>query len=181
MNNIAKEAVGVGVTVARLGIAEWVARRVRAGESIYLPLASFVAADILDGVLLRRVGMDTPVRRAADGIVDQLSIARVAYETAQKHPETRKYIAALALRVAAVGVANALHLRKTGEVTKAGNKQRTMGLAAAAFASVASRGQRAHTEVAGVAMLAVGAITGEGYFRGIGVQNDGAIRDLGSI
>ena len=180
MNNIAKEAIGVGVTVARLGIAEWVARRVRAEESIYLPLATFVAADILDGVLLRKVDMDTPVRRVTDGVVDQLSIARVAYETAQKHPETRKHIAALALRAAAVGAANIWHLQKTGEVTKAGNKQRLMGLAAAAFAAIASRGQTAHTEAAGAAMLAVGVITGESYFRGVGVRNDGAIRDLGS-
>lgn len=87
--SIAKEISGLIVTGARYGIAERIARKVRDDEPVTANLAGFVAADIADGAILRKFDADTPLRRVADGVVDHLSIARVSYEAAKKHPASR--------------------------------------------------------------------------------------------
>jgi hypothetical protein len=160
MNKLPKELIGVGVTAARYGIAEWIARRVRDGKSTAIPMAGLVAADILDGV------------------VDQLSVGRVAFEVGKKHPKSRKYIAALALRAVGVGLANGVHLLKTGEVTKGRTKQRAANLSAAAFGVIATTGNETATEIAGTAAVAISVATAPGHFRGVGKRNNGVLREL---
>ncbi|HMS92877.1 MAG TPA: hypothetical protein PKD28_00680 [Candidatus Saccharibacteria bacterium] len=103
MKEIAKQAFGVGLTAARLGMAERMARRVRDDKSIDGDMAAFVAADILDGAILRKFDADTRTRRVADGVIDHLSEIRVAAEVAKKYPETRGIIGVLAVRAAIVG------------------------------------------------------------------------------
>jgi len=92
-NNVAKEIPGLILTGARYVMAERIARKVDSDEPVATDLAGFVAADILDGAILRRFNADTPLRRVADGVVDHLAMARVGYETIKKTP-TRKYISA---------------------------------------------------------------------------------------
>ena len=122
--SVASEIPGLILTAARYGMAELMAEKVRDDKQIGLDLAAFVVADIADGAILRKFDMDTPVRRVADGIVDHLSVARVVYEIAKKHPEARPHIGVLAARALAVGVLNYVHLARTGDVTKGRSKHK---------------------------------------------------------
>lgn len=178
MKQTTKEIIGVGVTAARYGMAEWIARRVRDDKPIGVPLAAFVAADVLDGVVLRKFDMDTPVRRVADGVIDHASVARVAFEVGKKNPESRKYIGLLALRAAGVGIANGLHLLKTGEVTKGNLRQKSTNIASAAFAVVAATNNKEATEIAGAAASVIAVGTAPKHLKGIGRRGPGSIREL---
>lgn len=140
--NIAKEIPGLAITAAWYGIAECIARKVGNNEPVAGDLAAFIAADILDGAILRKFNADTPLRRIADGVFDHLSKIRVGYETAKKNPNAQPYLGIIAARAALVGSANALHLARTGEVTKGQNKQRAANLATTAFGLVAMTGNK---------------------------------------
>lgn len=178
MKQATREIIGVGVTAARYGMAEWIARRVHDNKPIGVPLAAFMATDVLDGVVLRKFDMDSPVRRVADGVIDHASVARVAFEVGKKNPESRKYIGLLALRAAGVGIANGLHLLKTGEVTKGNMRQKSTNIASAAFAIVAAHDNKEATEIAGAAASVVAIGTAPKHFRGIGKKGSGSIREL---
>ena len=178
MNQTTKEIIGVSVTATRYGMAEWISKRLRDGKPIILPMIGFIAADVLDGVILRKFNMDTPVRRVADGVVDHASVARVAFEVARKNPESRKYIGFLALRAASVGIANGPHLLKTGEVTKGNVRQKATNIASAAFGVIASSNNKEATEVAGIAASAIAMGTASKHFKNFGTRGSGPIRVL---
>lgn len=173
-----REIRGLALTAARYGMAEKMAEKVRAEEPITANLAAFVAADIADGVVLREFDLDTPARRLADGVVDHLSVARVGYEVGNKHPEAKPYIGILAVRAALVGTANLIHLIKTGEVTKGRSKQKATNLATAAFALVATNGNRKATNVAGSIASIIAVVTAVPHFKGIGKKHSNGIREL---
>lgn len=175
---LVKQLVGIGVTSARYGLAERMARRVADEQSIDLDMAAFIGADILDGAILREFDADTRTRRVADGLVDHISEVRVATEVAKKYPETRGYIGILAVRAAFVGGLNLFHLIKTGEATKGGVYQRTANLVAAGFALVATRGNERATRVAGAVAAGVAIGTGIMRLKGLGKRHDGITRNL---
>lgn len=176
--SIAKEIPGLLITGARYGMAERIARKVRDDEPVTADLAGFVAADIADGAILRKFDADTPLRRVADGVVDHLSMARVSYEAAKKHPASRLYFGVLAVRAALVGGADALHLAKTGEVTKGRGMQRAANLAAAAFGLVALTGNKKATHVAGAVAAGVSLATALPHFKGVGIRGESGVREL---
>ncbi len=176
--NIAKEIPGLAITGARYGMAERTARKVKNDEPVTGELVGFIVADILDGAILRKFNADTPIRRIADGVVDHLSMIRVGYETAKKNADARPYLGIIAARAALVGGANALHLAKTGEVTKGQNKQRIANLATAAFGLVAMTGNKKATHIAGAVAAGVNLITALPHMKNIGKENEGGIRKL---
>lgn len=176
--SVASEIPGLILTAARYGMAELMAEKVRDDKQIGLDLAAFVVADIADGAILRKFDMDTPVRRVADGIVDHLSVARVVYEIAKKHPEARPHIGVLAARALAVGVLNYVHLARTGEVTKGRSKQKATDLATAAFSLVALTGNKKATQIAGVVASGIALTTAVSHLKGLGKQHESGIREL---
>ena len=172
------EVPGIAITVARLGIAERIAQNVRRDESVIAELGCFLVADVLDGVVLRRFNKDTPIRRAADGIVDQLSVARTMLEVSKKNNAARPYIGLIATRLLSIGVINAAHYAKTGEVTKGNRYQKTTFIAAAGFGLAAATGDKRLTHVAGGAVSAISIATLPPHFRNFGVRSTGSIREL---
>ncbi|NCU41069.1 hypothetical protein EOL73_04945 [Candidatus Saccharibacteria bacterium] len=178
LKSVIKEIPGLVLTGARYAMAESIARKVRNDEPIVGDLAAFMAADVLDGAILRKFNADTPIRRVADGAVDHLSMARAAYETAKKNPDSKTYIGVIAARAVLVGGANALHLSITGEVTKGQNKQRIANLSTAAFALVALTGNKKATHTAGVVSTGIALVTALPHFKGIGNRNESGIRKL---
>ncbi len=178
MNKIASEAIGVGVTAARYGLAEKMARHVRDDKPIGLDMTELIMADVLDGEILRKFDMDTPARRVADGVVDHLSMIRVVGEVAKKYPDSRLYIGILAARAALVGGLGAYHLAQTGEITKGNGKQRITNLATAAFALAAVTGNKKLTHITGAIASGVAVATVPAYFKGLGRLHDGEFRQL---
>lgn len=176
--NICSELVGVAVTSLRLGIAEHMAGQVAEEKSIVSSMASFVAADILDGAILRKYDMDTPIRRIADGVVDHLSVGRVMIEVARNNSSARPYIGILATRAAIVGSLNAVHLARTGEVTKGRHKQKATNLATAAFGIAAASGNKPLTHITGLFASVIAVSTAAHHFRGLGKRRDGVYREL---
>jgi phosphatidylglycerophosphate synthase len=174
--NLAKEIPGLVVTGARYAVAERIARKVSKDEPVAVDLAGFVVADILDGAILRKFDADTPLRRVADGVVDHLSMIGVGFEAAKKYPDSKLYLGILVARAALVGGANALHMAKTGEVTKGQNKQRAANLATAAFGLVALTGNKKATHVAGVIASGISILTAIPHLRNIGKRNESGIR-----
>ena len=173
-----KETIGIAVTAARYGIAEVMAHHVRDDGPIGSDLAIFIAADIADGVVLRYYEMDTPLRRIADGVVDHISVARVAAEVAKSNPSARPYTAFLAARATAVGGLNAVHLATTGEATKGNNHQRSTNLTMAAFALAAASRNKPLTHLTGVVATGVALATLSAHFRKLGQRHDGMLRYL---
>lgn len=154
------------------------AEKIEIDESITLDMAGFIAADIADGAVLRKFDMDTLIRRVADGIIDHLSVGRVSFEIAQKHPSARPYFAALATRAALVGVLNATHLLKTGEATKGEWNQKSTNLATAALVLIANTGNRRATYIAGLVASGIAFSTAPAYLKGLGEKHEGGIRRL---
>jgi hypothetical protein len=164
------EGLGIALTGARYLLAERVARRVRDDKSIVLDMAVLVAADIFDGVLLRKLGLDTPARRVADGAVDHLSVARVMGELAKKNEAARPYIGILAARAAVVGTLNAEHWCRTGEVTKGGSNQKATNLA--------TKGNDTLTHIAGSVASGIAIGTAFAHTKDMGVTHEEGIRKL---
>lgn len=166
------------MTASRYAIAEHMARRISDEQPIITEMLGYIAADIVDGAVLRQFDRDTSIRRIADGVVDHLSVARVAFETAKKYSETRPYIAALAGRAVLVGCLNYAHLHTTGEVTKGGWNQKVTNLAMAAFALVAQTGNSKATNIAGGIASGIAFTTSFAHLRGIGRPHPENIRCL---
>ena len=174
----AKEIPGIMLTAVRYGMAEHMAHKVRDGKPVVLDMAAFIAADVADGAILRQFDMDTPIRRIADGVVDHVSVARVAYETWQNSPNSRPYIGVLATRAALVGGLNALHMALTGEVTKGRANQRATNLATAAFNLAASSGNRNATHIAGIVASGIAVGTAFSHLKDLGKKHASGIREL---
>lgn len=173
-----RELPGIVLTTSRYGLAEQMARRVRDKKTIGLSMAAFIAADVLDGVLLRQFDADGPVRRVADGVVDHVSVVRVMAEVYRQAPESRWPLAIIAGRAAVVGAINAAHLMHTGEVTKGGVYQRASNLATAALAVVAARGNESQVKSAGWLAAGVAVATGAMHLKGFGRLHDCEFRRL---
>ena len=141
-------------------------------------MAVFVAADTLDGAVLRQFNLDTPVRRITDGLVDHLSVARVMLEVARQKPEARPYIGILALRAAVVGGLNLTHLLKTGEVTKGRLNQKATNLAMAGFALTALSGNKKATQITGSIAAGIAAWTATAHLRELGNVHPSGLREL---
>lgn len=177
-HGVLKELPGIALTIARYGMAENMARKVHNNESIVVNMIGFVAADIADGAILRCFDMDTPLRRITDGVVDHVSVARVAFAVAEKYPDTKPYLEILAARAAIVGILNAVHLSTTGEVTKGRSKQKATNLATAAFALAALTGNRKVTHISGVIAATIAAMTVPSHLKSIGKKHPDGIRKL---
>lgn len=176
--SISGEAIGVALTASRLGIAEHMARRIARHKPIASSMAVFVASDIMDGAILRKHDMDTPIRRVADGIVDNLSVGRVMIEITRNNPAARPYIGVLAVRAAFVGGLNALHLAETGEVTKGSSKQKLTNLGMAAFGIAAASGNKPLTHITGLLASAIAISTAPSHLQDIGRHHEGEYREL---
>lgn len=176
--NKVSEALGIALTGARYLLAERMAKHVKNDELVALDMAMIVVADIFDGVLLRKFDLDTPNRRLADGIVDHMTVARVASEVAKKNEASRPYIGILAARAAVVGALNAEHLRRTGEVTKGQVNQKATNLAMAAFGLAAASGNKRLTHLTGGIASGVAVATAFAHTKGLGENHPGGIRKL---
>lgn len=132
--DVAEEAIGMTATVGRYALTALpMARRARNGESILGYGIATVVGDVADGEITRSVSKalfqreaeDTPLRRIADGLLDQVTIFQVGYEVAKRNKSSRPYLAALGMRSVIVGVGlNTTHLLATGEVTKGKKMQK---------------------------------------------------------
>ena len=96
----------LAATVARLSLALLLAVELHRSISIAIGLLIVViAADILDGVMARRLGVDTNSRRIADTTVDMLSTHVVLLSFIAFHPNFSPLYLPLALRdLASAGV-----------------------------------------------------------------------------
>ena len=166
--NSFQEIPGITLTMARYPLAEYVAKKVKDCESATLGMLALITADIYDGKFLRRFNADTPTRRVADGVVDQISIFRMV----------QLPLKLMAMRALAVGAINLAHYLKTGEVTKGGKCQKVSNLAIAAC--IVSAARDSESQVRQVSWIAAGvsATTGLASLKGFGKQHDGKIRQL---
>ncbi len=178
VGKVLKELPGITLTASRYYLAERMANNVRAGKSSNLFMGMFVVADVLDGMIMRQFDADTSVRRIADGVVDHLSIARVATETAKKYPEARVYTAILGARAAIVGALNMYHLAETGEVTKGQNHQRLSNISMAAFGLVAEKDIPLATHLMGIATVGINVSASFAHLNEIGETHSEGIRKL---
>jgi hypothetical protein len=178
LGRAAKEIPGVLLTGSRYLLAERMAQNVKKNKPITNLMAGFVLADLLDGAVLRKVNMDTPARRTADGIIDHLSMWRLGKAMADNDSEVRPYFQFLIARAAMVGTLNTFHLLVTGEVTKGQNHQRAANLSVAAFAVAAQYENDFVTRIAGSVAVAVNAVTVVPHLRDLGQQHDDGVRKL---
>jgi hypothetical protein len=175
---ILKSLPGIALTVPRLMLADRIARRVESGADITTDMLLFVAWDILDGAVLRQVGLDDRPRRVLDGVIDQLSIARVGMSTYRTYPEAKPYVRTFVARAALVGAINCAHFLLTNEVTKGQIWQKSSNVAAAVFSVVAARGDEGHTRLAGKMASVITVVSGLGHLKGFGQMHNNGVREL---
>lgn len=167
-----RELPGLAITLPRYLIAEDMARKVQRNEPILAELTGFIAADILDGVVLRQFDLDTKTRRIADGVIDQVSVTRVLHEVGKKNETARPYIGILAARAALVGAVNSTHLALTSEVSRGKNKQRAAHIATALFGLAAYSGNKKLTHATGIIATGISIATALPYFSGVGRKHE---------
>ena len=151
------------LTLSRLGIAEIMARKITKQESIVVPMAAFVIADVLDGVIARKLDVDSPRRRFLDAAVDRLSVLRAASAMYDINPTSRPYLAALAAREAVVSAANLAHYAKSGEVVQGHGFHKLGTLSISAFALGAASGNENVTHALGAASTTINAVLATDY------------------
>ena len=144
-----KEFAVIGLTLSRLLLAENIARRTRKEKRSLGRIGFFVLADITDGVLARRWGVDTPLRRATDAITDRTSAFIMAKAVFDMRPDTRTNLTILAGREILVDVANVVHLIKTGEVVQGHGIHKIGSLSVAIFGIAASTGSEVASRAVG--------------------------------
>jgi hypothetical protein len=172
------ESLGIVLTGARYLLAEKAALRLKNDKPIFMDMAVLMAADVLDGVILRQFDLDTPKRRIADGFVDHASVARLMYELSKKNEAAKPYIAILAARAVAMGLLNTEHYRQTGEVTKGQMNQKATNLAMAAFGLIGTTGNRTMTHIAGGVASGIAIGTVFAHTKDLGKTHPEGIRKL---
>lgn len=177
-SSVVGELPGLVLTASRLVLAKNIADRLKEGRPYAAQMAAFVAADILDGKVLRMFDADTPTRRAADGIVDHASQALVMKEAWGGGSAARRYISILAARAAIVGGLNLAHYKLTGEVTKGNNYQRAANLSTAAFALAVGTSKPKVIHAFGVASAAINIATAFANVRDLGKKHPNGVRNL---
>jgi phosphatidylglycerophosphate synthase len=144
-------ALAIGLTVIRLPLAERMARKTERKESIGLELGLFILADIADGVLARKLKVDTPKRRFADAVVDRVSVLRVGWAMSKANPVSKPFLQGLAGRELIVAGANAVHYLRSGEVVQGHGIHKLGTLSTALFGLAASTGNVLATKTTGLA------------------------------
>lgn len=152
-----REIVAMAATGARLLIGAYIAKNVVQHEPVLGPMALFVLADHFDGVLARKMGVDTPRRRIMDALVDRASVAMGFGALATVNHEAWPFIGLLAAREVVVGVANGYVLKETGLVVQGSGMQKLGSLSTAVFGVVGAQFPE-FTEVAGTAMVAINGV-----------------------
>ena len=123
------------VTVSRLAIAfalAFVARESMLLPSIFL-LAVLIGADIVDGKIARRFGVDSNTRRSADSCVDILSTHIVAIAFVYVHPQFFVLYVPLLVRDTAVAVVCFAALVRSRTLLIGGDLHKASALSKAGF------------------------------------------------
>lgn len=161
-----KEILFAGLTVARLVQGGGYYKKVRDGKSVIGATAAILGVDLLDGIVARKFGADSPARRAADSATDAGIIAAALVATYRKHPEARQYTTALAAREVFVATGWALDLAKSRQVKKGDDFHKLPSLAVAAFGLAAHHGSEKVMKATGAAAITVNALLAYDYFKG---------------
>ncbi len=181
---IYEESIGLAATIARIPIANVLAKRIRNKTSINGPLSLFVITDIADGWVARKLDADTPIRRALDAIVDRSSVVMAGSEMWRQNRTARPFLAMLAAREAFVTSANAYHLAKTGEVVHGTGAHKLSSLSVAAFALGSSTHDKLATVVSGTIAVTINYGLAVSYLANVvhpfGCVEDG-VRHIGAI
>jgi len=164
-NEFYKQALCLGVTVVRYGLAEKMAQNVRENKSFHKELVAFMVADHFDGVLARYLGVDNGLRRGLDAVVDRISVSRVGAEVYKKKRSARPFLAALAFREGVVGLSNFLHNKRTGEVVHSAGLHKADTLSVAAFALSVSTNDEQLLRASGLSMAMINYVTAADYVK----------------
>jgi phosphatidylglycerophosphate synthase len=148
-HGVLREAAVIGLTLSRLLLAEKVAERIKNGQNVLGHMGIFIAADIADGCIARKWGVDTPLRRIADSVTDRVSVARVGMALHERYEHSRAHLGLLAGRELVVGAANVYHYVRTGEVVHGHGAHKLGSLSVACFGAATLTGNEAITNLAG--------------------------------
>ena len=150
-----KEALAISATLARLLITKKLISDIEERKNILGTMGVFLAADIADGMLARKLDVDTPLRRLADAAVDRVSIFSAALAMSKVNSASKPYFAILGLRDIVVTSANAVHYLRTGEAVQGEGLHKLGSMSVALFALGANTGDETVTHVAGAASTAL--------------------------
>lgn len=150
-----KEAIAISATLARLIITEKLVKDIEKQNGIAVSMGMFLVADIADGVLARKLDVDTPLRRFTDAAVDRVSIFRAAQAMSKVNPAAKPYFALLGVRDLAATTANTVHYLRTGEAVQGDGLHKLGSMSVAMFALSASTANELLTNIAGVASTAI--------------------------
>lgn len=126
------ELLLIGVTVSRLGLAYGLVNAVDGPFMASAPwLTAIVLADVPNGILARRLGADTPLRRIADSVVDRITVGSAFVAFLAARPEFWIMLAPIMIRGAIVGTISATCLLFKGTIVTGRNAHKLGSLSVA--------------------------------------------------
>ena len=168
--------LAVGLTLARLPLAMYMAKRIEDKKSITGALVAFVAADIADGVIARKLEADGPKRRTLDVIIDRVSVVVASTSMWKVNRFARPFLSVLAAKESAVSLVNTAHYKQTGEVVNGTGVHKLSSLSVAAFAVAASTHNKAATITTGTIATVINIGLAADYFQNY-INPHGTVQD----
>jgi hypothetical protein len=161
-----KESLYLAATAGRLIQARSLWKRVDEEKPIKGTVAAILAIDLGDGIGARHAGVDGPRRRALDSMVDSIFIATGLTALWRKRPETRPYVAALAVREIFVGSGWAMDLGRSRQVKKGDDLHKLASGSIAAFAVAATSENKTAMQLTGAAAIGINSVLAYDYYKG---------------
>lgn len=166
MKEVLKEKAMLAATAGRLYQALDYSKRVKEGRPVKGLTAAIIGIDIADGIIARKLGLETPNRRVVDSVVDSAIITTGLWSTHKKYPNSRPFTIALAAREAFVGAGWALDLKSSKQVKKGDDFHKLPSLSIAAFCLAANHGSERAMKLTGVAAVAINTALAYDYYKG---------------
>ena len=166
MRQATKENLMLAATAGRLYHAWDYTKRVREGRSVSGLTLSVMGIDLADGIVARRIGVETPKRRVADSVVDSAIITTGLWVAHKTRPKSKPFIYALATREAFVATGWAYNLATTKQVKKGDDWHKLPSISIAAFCVAANQSSDRVMRLAGCAAVAINTALAYDYYKG---------------
>ncbi|HVV66914.1 MAG TPA: CDP-alcohol phosphatidyltransferase family protein [Candidatus Saccharimonadales bacterium] len=128
--------------------------------------ALICATDVGDGILMRALNADGPMRRVLDSVNDAVVLAAGFAALYQKNENARPYIKLLLAREAFVAGGYLMDLAHTRQVKKGDKFHKLASISIASFAITASHTNKPAMHITGAAAVGINGVLAADYFKG---------------
>lgn len=162
-----KEGIALAGTIGRLALVPELVNSIdqHSPTRTAAMVGAVVAADVADGVIARKLGVDSNRRRIADAVTDRVTIWAAFGAAIQSDPEVLAWYAPLAVRGAVVAVGSNLSFWKRNKLVLGGHFHKLASLSQGALGvALVSGAKPSITVPTAAATYGVNLVSGMDYF-----------------